>query len=83
MCLLCTMGVPIFGAKTPDASKLSNPRTAGDTVTWDRIWFGHYPQSSNRKVGTTMIPSNGGYYLWKPVKYYLLVDKNLDAKGIS
>ena len=29
------------------ATNLQNPRTASDgTVTWDCVWFGHYPQSA-------------------------------------
>lgn len=81
VCMLCTMSVPVFGAENPEASKLSNPRTAGDTVTWDCVWFGHYPQSSNGKGGYNNDPIKWRVLSVKDGKALLLSDKNLDAKG--
>ncbi len=62
-------------------ASLQAPRTAGDgTVTWDCVWFGHYPQSSdgnggykNEKVKWRILSINGDEAL-------LLADKNLDCK---
>lgn len=62
-------------------TNLNNPKTASDgTVTWDCVYFGHYPQTSN---------GNGGYNN-DPIKWrvlsvngdeaLLLSDKSLDVK---
>lgn len=44
-CMLCTMSAPAFGAENSNVSKPSSPRIKGDTVTWDCVYFGSYPQS--------------------------------------
>ncbi len=44
-CMFCTMSVPVFGVENSNASRPSSPRAAGDTVTWDCVYFGSYPQS--------------------------------------
>lgn len=44
-CMFCTMSVPAFGAENSGANKPSSPRIKGDTVTWDCVYFGSYPQS--------------------------------------
>lgn len=54
--LLLTMAAWLIPANVRKAdaatASLKNPMTAGDgTVTWDCIWFGHYPQTSDGNGG--------------------------------
>lgn len=46
--MLVTLAMPMNVSKASAATtNLQNPRTASDgIVTWDCVWFGHYPQSS-------------------------------------
>ena len=46
--MLVTLAMPMNVSKVSAATtNLQNPRTASDgTVTWDCVWFGHYPQSA-------------------------------------
>lgn len=39
--------LPAGGQEAAAAADLRNPTSSGDTVTWDCIWFGHYPQRSD------------------------------------
>lgn len=43
--------MPMNWQQASAATRPSNPRTGGATVTWDCVWFGHYPQSANKKGG--------------------------------
>lgn len=60
--------------------EVQNPRTASDgTVTWDCVWFGHYPQNlngygkfNNDSIKWRVLSVNGNEAL-------LLADKNLDG----
>lgn len=80
ICMLYTTSTPVFGADDPDIDMLNNPRTVGDTVTWDYVWFGHYPQSSNGKGGYNNDPIKWRVLSVNGDEALLLADKNLDAK---
>lgn len=63
------------------ATDLRNPRIANDgTVTWDCVWFGHYPQSSDGKGGFNNDPIKWRVLSVKGDEALLLADKSLDAQ---
>ena len=83
VCLLMlgTLIVP-FNVQKADAATadLQNPRTASDgTVTWDCVWFGHYPQSSNGNGGFNNDPIKWRVLSVEGNEALLLADKNLDG----
>lgn len=62
------------------ATTLQNPRTASDgTVTWDCVWFGHYPQSSDGNGGFNNDPIKWRVLSVEGNEALLLADKNLDG----
>ncbi|MCI9596283.1 MAG: hypothetical protein HFE75_03095 [Firmicutes bacterium] len=73
--------LPAIPREVSAAAMPSNPRIADDgIVTWDCVWFGHYPQSSDgssgykeEKIKWRVLSVNGDEAL-------LLADKGLDAK---
>lgn len=57
------------------------PITASDgTVTWDCVWFGRYPQSSNGKGGFKNEPIKWRVLSVNGNDAFLLADKNLDVQ---
>ena len=79
--MLVTLAVPMNVAKASAATtNLQNPRTASDgTVTWDCVWFGHYPQSSDGKGGFNSDPIKWRVLSVNGSEALLLADKNLDG----
>ena len=62
------------------ATTLQNPQTASDgTVTWDCVWFGHYPQSSDGNGGFNNDPIKWRVLSVDGNEALLLADKNLDG----
>ena len=63
-----------------DVRALSDPsKNDKGVTTWDCVYFGHYPQSSDGKGGFTVEPIK-----WRVLKAdgddaFLMADKNLDA----
>ena len=75
--LMVPLNVQEVSAATTD---LQNPRTASDgTVTWDCVWFGHYPQSSDGNGGFTKDPIKWRVLSVEGNEALLLADKNLDG----
>lgn len=63
-----------------ETATLQNPRTAADGIaTWDCVWFGHYPQTSNGKGGFNNDPIKWRVLSVNGDKVFLLADKVLDA----
>ena len=83
--MLVTLAVPMNVARASAATtNLQNPRTASDgTVTWDCVWFGHYPQSSDGKGGFNNDPIKWRVLSVEGNEALLLADKNLDAKSYN
>ena len=80
--MLATLMVPL-NVQVADAAttNLQNPRTASDgTVTWDCVWFGHYPQSSDGKGGFNKDPIKWRVLSVDGNEALLLADKILDTE---
>ncbi|NBI63321.1 hypothetical protein D3Z38_09750 [Clostridiales bacterium] len=68
-------------AVNPDTEKLGNPKlTPGAPATWDCVWFGHYPQSSDGNGGFKKEPIKWRVLSVEGDEALLLADKNLDSK---
>ncbi|NBI63326.1 hypothetical protein D3Z38_09780 [Clostridiales bacterium] len=67
-------------ASAATAISLQNPRSDGSTVTWDCVYFGHYPQSSDGSDGYNNDPIKWRVLSVNGDEALLLADKNLDAK---
>lgn len=75
--------LPAIPQEAKAATTPQNPRSDGSTVTWDCVWFGNYPQSSD----------GNGRYKVEPIKWrvlsvdgndaFLLADQNLDCKNYN
>ena len=80
--MLATLVMPMNVEKASAATAdLQNPRTALDgTVTWDCVWFGHYPQSSDGKGGFNNAPIKWRVLSVDGNEALLLADKNLDGE---
>lgn len=83
--LLFAMLTCLFPAGRQEAAaetkNLQNPRITEDgTVTWDCVWFGHYPQSSDGKGGFNNEPIKWRILSVDENEALLVADKNLDAK---
>ena len=80
--MLATLAVPVNVAKASAATtNLQNPRTTSDgTVTWDCVWFGHYPQSADGKGGFNNDPIKWRVLSVDENEALLLADKNLDGR---
>ena len=60
--------------------ELQNPRIASDgTITWDCVWFGRYPQSSDGNGGFNNDPIKWRVLSVEGNEALLLADKNLDG----
>ncbi len=74
----------LLPANWQDASAAAYPksprRTSSGIVTWDCVWFGHYPQSSNGKGGYQTKPIKWRVLAVKKGKALLLADKILDVQ---
>lgn len=78
--MLVTLAVPMNVSRVSADSGLSNPRIAEDgTVTWDCVWFGHYPQSSDGNGGFNNDPIKWRVLSIEGGKALLLADKKLDV----
>ena len=79
--MLVTLAVPVNVSKArASTTNLQNPRTASDgTVTWDCVWFGHYPQSSDGKGGFNNDPIKWRVLSVDGNEALLLADKILDS----
>lgn len=73
--------LPVLPQEASAATTPGNPRLGDNNVTWDCVWFGHYPQTSNGSGGHNNDPIK-----WRVLSVneegeaLLLADKNLDAK---
>lgn len=72
--------LPALPQEASAAAMPGNPRLGDNDVTWDCVYFGHYPQSSDgsgghkeEKIKWRVLSVNGDEAL-------LLADQNLDAK---
>lgn len=62
------------------AAALQNPRMESEyTVTWDCVYFGHYPQTSNGRGGFNNDPIKWRVLSTDGKEALLLADKSLDA----
>lgn len=57
-----------------------NPTNKKGIVSWDCVWFGHYPQRADGKGGYKNDPIKWRVLSVKKGKALLLADKNLDVK---
>lgn len=81
VCLLmvATLMIPMNVSKVSAATTLQNPRTASDgVVTWDCVYFGHYPQSSDGKGGFKNDPIRWRVLWVQGNEAFLFADKILD-----
>ena len=78
--MLVTLAMPMNVSKASAATtNLQNPRTASDgIVTWDCVWFGHYPQSSDGNGGFNNDPIKWRVLSVDGDEALLLADKNLE-----
>lgn len=60
---------------------VTNPRIVNDTTTWDCIYFGSYPQSSDGKGGFETEPIKWRVLSVDGSDAFLVSDKVLDMKG--
>ncbi len=68
-------------ATAEKATNLSNPRVASNgTVTWDCVYFGNYPQSSDGHGGYKEEPIKWRVLSVNGEEAFLLADKNLDCE---
>ncbi|MCI9596281.1 MAG: hypothetical protein HFE75_03085 [Firmicutes bacterium] len=73
--------LPIGRQEAAAARKFpKNPVNKGRTVSWDCLWFGHYPQRADGKGGYKNDPIKWRVLSVKKGKALLLADKNLDVK---
>lgn len=72
--------MPALPQEAAAAANPRNPRTSGKVVTWDCVWFGHYPQKSNGSGGFNNEPIKWRVLFANANEALLLADKNLDAK---
>ena len=81
VCLMMTVTLVVpMNASAADATTLQNPKISSDgVVTWDCVYFGHYPQSSDGKGGF-----NNDQIRWRVLwvqgnEAFLFADKVLDV----
>lgn len=73
--------LPAIPREASAATMPGNPRLGDNNVTWDCVWFGYYPQTSNGSGGHNNDPIK-----WRVLSVneegeaLLLADQNLDAK---
>ena len=78
--MLATLVMPTNVSRASADSGLRNPRIAEDgTVTWDCVWFGHYPQSSDGNGGFNNDPIKWRILSVDGNEALLLANKNLDG----
>ena len=76
--MLTTLIIPVNVQEVKATTNLKNPRKATDgTVTWDCVWFGHYPQSLDGKGGFNNDPIKWRVLSVDGNEALLLADKNL------
>lgn len=82
--LLLTMIAWLLPPNMTEANAATKPKaprvSSKGTVTWDCVYFGHYPQSSNGKEGFKNEPIKWRVLSVKGNNALLLADKSLDAQ---
>lgn len=78
--MLVTLVVPMNVSKASADSGLMNPRISEDGIsTWDCVWFGYYPQSSDGNGGFNNDPIKWRVLSVDGNEALLLADKSLDG----
>lgn len=80
--LIITAGLLPMGQWEAAAARKfpKNPESKKRIVSWDCVWFGHYPQRADGKGGYKNDPIKWRVLSVKKGKALLLADKNLDVK---
>ena len=82
--MLATLMAPLNVQVASAASTLQDPRIEADgTITWDCVYFGHYPQRANGKGGFDNEPIKWRVLSINGDDAFLLSDKNLDVKAYN
>lgn len=77
---MLTCLLPAGQREAAAATKLQNPEMDSDgIVTWDCVWFGHYPQSSDGNGGYNKDPIKWRVLSVEGNEALLLAEQNLDA----
>lgn len=69
----------IWEANATSKNTLQNPRVENGTITWDYVWFGNYPQSSNGNGGFNKEPIKWRVLFVDGKEALLLADQILDG----